>query len=85
MIISYLATIMGIVMSLAYYFQAYDIIKNKSAENISLVFYVIFAFGTLIWLIHGLYLMDWTIITGFLLSVVGSWLVLALILIYRKK
>lgn len=85
MIISYLATIMGLVMSWAYYFQAYNIIKNKSAKDVSLVFYSIFAFGTVVWLIYGLSIMDWTIIARFLFSAIGSWLNLILILIYRNN
>lgn len=85
MIISYLATIMGIVISWGYYFQAYNIVKNKSAKDVSLVSYLIFAIGTLTWLVYGFYLMDWTIILGFLFGVVGSWLVLVLIILYRNK
>lgn len=85
MIISYLATIMGIVISWGYYFQAYDIFKKKSAKDVSLISYVIFALGTLTWLVYGLYLKDQTIIWGFLFGVIGSWLVLILILFYRNK
>lgn len=85
MIISYLATIMGVVISWGYYFQAYNIIKNKSAKNVSLASYVIFALGTLTWLAYGLYLMDWTIIIGFIFGVIGSWLVLVLMFLYRDN
>lgn len=76
---------MGIVISWGYYFQAYNIVKNKSAKDVSLVSYLIFAIGTLTWLVYGFYLMDWTIILGFLFGVVGSWLVLVLIILYRNK
>lgn len=88
MITSYLATIttiMGVVISWGYYFQAYNIIKNKSTKNVSLVSYIIFALGTSTWLTYGLYLMDWTIILGFAFGVIGSWLVLILFLIYRNN
>lgn len=84
-IISYLTTVVGVAMSLAYYFQAYNIIKNKSSENVSLVFYIIFSLGTVIWLIYGIYLMDWAIIFPFSVGVPGSWLVLILKLMYRKN
>lgn len=85
MIISYLATIMGIVISWGYYFQAYNIFKKKSAKDVSIASYLIFAIGTLTWLIYGIYLNDLTIILGFLFGVIGSWLVLILILVYRNK
>ncbi len=85
MIISYLATIMGVVISWGYYFQAYDILKKKSAKGVSLISYIIFAIGTLTWLIYGLYLKDQTIVWGFSCGVIGSWLVLILIIFYRNK
>ena len=80
-----LASIMGVVLSLGYYFQAYSIIKKRSAEGVSLSSYVIFAFGTLTWLVYGIVLRDLSIITGFFFGVIGSWLVLALVLVYRNK
>ena len=84
-IIKILATIMGIVMSLGYFPQAYRIYKNKSSKNVSILSYVIFSFGTLTWLVYGLLINDLPIILGFILGVIGSWLVLILTLIYNKK
>ncbi len=79
------ATIMGIVMSLGYFPQAYKVYKNKSSKDISLLAFVIFSLGTLTWFIYGLALRDIPIILGFVLGVIGSWLVLILSLIYRMK
>lgn len=79
-----LASIMGVVLSFGYYFQAYSIIKRRSAAGVSLPSYLIFAFGTLTWLVYGIALRDFSIITGFVFGVVGSWLVLFLILKYRS-
>lgn len=80
-----LASIMGVVISAGYYFQAYSIIRKKSAEGVSLLSYLIFAFGTLTWLAYGISIRDLSIIIGFVSGVIGSWLVLALLLIYKKK
>lgn len=80
-----LASIMGVVLSLGYYFQAYSIIKKRSAEGVSLSSYIIFAVGTLTWLVYGIALRDLSIITGFFFGVIGSWFVLILMLIYRNK
>ncbi len=78
-------TIMGIVMSLGYYPQAYKVWKNKSAENISIPAFVIFSLGTLTWFIYGLVINDLPIIVSFVLGVVGSWAVLILTLVYKKE
>lgn len=85
MILEILASIMGILMSLGYYPQAYKIIKNKSSENISLISYSLFALGTLTWLVYGLSINSIPIILSFALGVVGSWLVLILSITYSKK
>jgi len=78
-------TVMGTVMSLGYFPQAYKIWKNKSSSDISLPTYIIFSIGTLTWLIYGILIHDFTIILGFVIGVVGSWSVLGLSILYRKK
>ncbi|OGZ49649.1 MAG: hypothetical protein A3C84_03165 [Candidatus Ryanbacteria bacterium RIFCSPHIGHO2_02_FULL_48_12] len=78
-------TIMGVVMSLGYYPQAYKIYTNKSAQDISLSMYVIMAVGTCTWFLYGIYLRDWIIVSGFALGVLGSWLVLGLSIYYKMK
>jgi MtN3 and saliva related transmembrane protein len=85
MIIEILASIMGVIMSLGYYPQAYSILKNKSAKNVSKMSYGIFAIGTTTWLIYGILIKSWTIIVSFGLGVLGSWLVFILTFVYRKK
>jgi MtN3 and saliva related transmembrane protein len=77
-------TIMGVVMSLGYYPQAYTIWKNKSAANISIPAFIIFSLGTLTWFIYGIVLNDRPIIISFALGVIGSWAVFILALIYKK-
>ena len=83
--IEILVSIMGIVMSLGHFPQAYTIYKNKSSKNISLLTYIIFAIGSALWLAYGILLNSWTIILGFIFGVVGSWLVLILTIVYSKK
>ena len=78
-------TIMGVVMSLGYYPQAYKIWKNKSAINISVPTFVIFALGTVTWFIYGLVVHDIIIVISFVIGVIGSWSVLILSLINRNK
>ncbi len=77
-------TIMGVVMSLGYYPQAYKIWKNKSAADISLPAFIIFSLGTLTWLIYGIVIHDNPIIISFVLGVIGAWAVMILSFIYKN-
>ena len=85
MIISILAAITGVIMPLGYYFQAWKIIKTKSAADISIPFLVIFSIGTATWLAYGWYLRDIVIMSSFALGVIGSWATLFLSLRYKEK
>ena len=85
MIITILATITGILMPLGYYPQAWRIWKTKSAADISIPSFCIFAFGTLSWLLYGLYLHDVTIILSFGLGIIGSWTILVLSIRYKTR
>jgi len=85
MIIDIIASIMGILMSLGYYPQAYKILRHKSARSVSVLSYVIFGIGTVTWLVYGILIHSLTIILSFALGAIGSWLVLILIMIYGRK
>lgn len=77
--------VVGIIMSIGYFPQAYKIYKNKSAKNISVVSFSIAAFGTLIYTLYGFFIHDIVLILSFIVGVIGSRLVLFLTLKYRKK
>jgi len=79
-----LVTIMGVLMSLGYYPQAYKLYKTKSSQDISLSTFVIFAVGTFVWTVYGFFQKDFTIILLFLIGVIGSWSVLYLTIRYRR-
>ena len=80
-----LTTIVGVVMSLGYFPQAYTLYKTKSATNISIPTFIIFALGTFIWTIYGFVIHDLVLIFSFIIGVVGSWLVLGLAIYYKNK
>ncbi len=82
-IVSILATIMGIIMSLSHFSQAYKIYKRKSAKDISLTFIIIFTIGAYIWLAYGILLQEWPVIISFLIACFGTTTVLFLTLRYR--
>ena len=84
-LISGVVIIVGIAISFAYFPQAYQIWKNKSAADVSILSYSILALGTSTYLLYGFYQSDIVLIAGFLFGVIGSWLVLLLTLYYRSK
>ena len=81
----FFVTIMGVVMSLGYFPQAYKIWENESATSVSISTFIIFSIGTLTWLIYGLLIKDPVIILGFGIGVIGSWSVLILSIKYKNN
>jgi MtN3 and saliva related transmembrane protein len=79
-----ITSVVGVLMSFGYYPQAYRIWKLKSAKELSLVNYCILSVGTTLWFIYGIIINDPVIIAGFIAGAIGSWLVLALVIRYRK-
>ena len=84
-LIPYFAAVFGVVMSLGYYPQAWRLWKSKSSTDISIPSFVIFSIGTFVWSLYGFYLHDWVIVASFVIGVIGSWTVLVLALLYRKR
>ena len=80
-----LTTIVGIVMSIGYFPQAYKLYKTKNAETISLLSFSIFAVGTLIRTLYGILIGDRVLILSFVVGVVGSRLVLGLTIKYKAR
>ena len=82
-VLSTAATIMGMIMSLGHFPQAYKIWKRKSAKDISMITITIFAIGDWIWLAYGISIMAWPIIISFSIGVIAASSVLVLALRYR--
>jgi len=78
-------TILGIMMSMAYFPQALKIWKNKTSKDISILSYSIFALGTLVWTIYGINVGDPVIILSFGVGVIGSWSVLFLSILFKNR
>ena len=49
-----LATIFGVINGFANFPQIYKIFKTKSANDLSLVTYLILTVGTIVWILYGL-------------------------------
>ena len=82
-VFAFLTGIVGVLMSFGHFFQAWRIFKRKSADDVSFIFYGLMCGGTIIWLVYGLLIVNWPIILGFGVGVLGTALVLFLMLRYR--
>lgn len=82
-VLEFLAGITGFLMSLAYFPQAFKLYRKKTANDVSLLSYFIFAVGSSVWLSWGLLAGLQTIVIGYAFGALGSWLVVALIVNYR--
>ena len=80
---SALITLLGILMSLGHFPQAIKILRNKSAKDISLMTYSVFAFGSYVWLIYGFVIKELPIIISFIIGSIGSTFVLVLKIRYK--
>ncbi len=80
-----LTAVSGLMMSAGYYLGAWKIIKNKTTEGVSGGQYLLLGVGCTVWLFYGFYLMDWVIISGYVLGFIGSWLVFSLTYTHKKK
>jgi MtN3 and saliva related transmembrane protein len=83
-ILSIAVSVMGVLMSLGHFPQAYKIYKNRSAKDISIVTYSIFTLGAVVWLAYSVVLQEWPIIASFIVGVIGAGSVLALAIRYRS-
>jgi len=82
-ILTCLASIAGIAMSLANYPQAYKIYKTKRAKDISLLAYIILVSGGIIWLFYGINIKNFPIIITYSFGTFSSFLVLMGIFKYK--
>jgi len=83
-ILELMATVFGSIMSLAYFPQAFKIYKRKSSADVSIVTYLIFFPGIVIWLLYGIGLNNFALIISNAIAFVGALTVIAAYFIYRK-
>jgi len=59
-------------MSFGYFAQTYKIVKRKNAEGVSILAYLLFSFGIIIWLIYGVSINSIPIIISNIVYLIGS-------------
>ena len=78
-----IATTLGIVSGLAYFPQAYKIIKRKSSKDISLITFSIFLCSILTWLLYGISIKNSPLIIANIINLVGAISVITVYIIYK--
>lgn len=78
-------TIVGVLMNFGYLTQSYKIVKTKSVKGVSLVTYLVFAFGISVWLIYSISIQNVPMVVSNAFAVTGAFSVVTLYLIYSKK
>ena len=85
MILQVIATIMGVVMSLGYFPQAYKIIRTKDTRSISLLMYIILISGISLWVVYGVIKNDIPVIFANTVTLIPAIVILVMKILYRNK
>ncbi len=80
-----LTTIMGSIMGASIFLQTLKIIKRKSSADVSVPTFVIFTIGAALWLIYGITLNNYPLITANTIATISSFSVIVAALKYQKK
>lgn len=65
--------------------QVVHLWRSRNAESISLLTFMVFSVGIVLWLIYGLMLHAWPIIIANIVSLVLVLIIIALTIRYRRK
>ena len=83
-ILAVMATAYGVAMAIANFPQAYKIAQKKSCADVSILTYIILFPGTVIWVLYGISLNNFPIISTNLLSMLSIVSVFVVYYIYKK-
>lgn len=83
-VLTFLTGIVGTLMSFGHFSQAYRIFQRKSSLDVSMLTYIVFFFGSVIWVLYGLVIREMAIVVSFGVGVIGTATVLGLAMRYRK-
>ena len=85
LVLEFLVTFFGVTSSFAYLSQAWVMWKRKSSADVSIFTFAYFFAGQLVYVVYGFYLGSIPIIATFIANMLGSGLVIALALAFRRK
>lgn len=85
MLFKFIGIIAAIITTGSFLPQAYKTIKTKDTMGISLIMYILFVIGLLLWLIYGIYLKDMAIILANAITLIFASVILSYKIINIKK
>lgn len=62
--------------SSAFFPQAFKVIKSRDTKSLSLVMYVIFTMGVMLWLVYGIFRKDFVLIAANLIILIPACIIL---------
>lgn len=80
-----IATVAGILTSLAMAPQIIKVMRDKNVENLSIITLLILITGLSMWLLYGIFTSDWAIILFNAIAIVIDLILLIHILKYKDK
>lgn len=67
----------GALTTVSFFPQVVKIWKCKSTKDISLIMFILFTAGVVLWLVYGIYLMQWPVILSNLVTLILSIIILS--------
>ena len=84
-VLAWLVSVVGVVTGAAYIPQALRIWKRRSSEDVSILTYLLFLGGQVVYFIYGVRIRQWPLIVGMAANLVGSIAVIASALRFRAR
>ena len=78
-----IGTIAAILTTLSFVPQAYQVIKTKDTSGISLGMYIAFVIGVFLWIIHGINIQDYNLISANAITFIFASIILTFKIKYK--
>lgn len=80
-----LVGVVGLASGAAYLPQAIRIWKRKSSDDVSVLTYVFFLVGQIVWLVYGVKIGEWAVVLGMAANLAGNLAVILSALRFRSR
>ena len=84
-LLAWLVSVVGIATGLAYVPQALRIWKRRSSDDVSVLTYLLFLGGQIIYFVYGIRIGKWPLIIGMMANIIGSIAVILSALYFRNN
>lgn len=85
MLFKYIGIIAAILTTASFLPQAYKTIRTKDTKGISLIMYILFTMGLLLWLIYGIHIKDIAIILANAITLIFASVILSFKIMNIRK